>query len=209
MWLLTLGVFGFGWLADTWLALAAVISRAGKDTGVASVPSAVGSAVTPKRDHSGRLIIRVAEGPQVSIPLVEIDDKDEDGRLDKYLAETGGVSRKSRQTKTLLFHLVPNLTSYWGGESYKLFTPEGAPAFESRTYFAETFAETEELIDELKRAVEKFTPAQKGEPLVFEVSVRVEFDAATMMGETESATSYHATVDSAVLNVAKPLILHL
>lgn len=103
VWLLTLGVFGFGWLADTWLALTAVISRAGKDTGVASVPSAVGSAVTPKRDHSGRLIIRVAEGPQVSIPLVEIDDKDEDGRLDKYLAETGGSLERVGRPRRFFF----------------------------------------------------------------------------------------------------------
>lgn len=184
LYLLTFGLFGIGWLVDVFIAAAKVLgfgsteqetpakkqSTKAKTEGLGFVETAS----DPETDAQGRVIVRLGSGPQIEIPLHDVE-KTDFRAVQKYIQGKKKGELDDDGEKTIRLRLNPEISDYWGGTCYQLETPSGEPAFEARDHFAETFALLGKIIAESTTTLQGIHPKLAGARFIFDVPVQVSF----------------------------------
>jgi len=192
IWLFTSGVFLIGWFVDIVQVTTGrftdksgrAIVRAGstlsagehtrQGSGVPGALEFIDKGSEPERDNGGRVIARLKSGSQIEIDLRGYENRDEI-KTEEFLAPRKKGELDDEGQKTVRMRLNPEIADYWGGRCYRVETPSGTPVFEIRDHFADDFALTSKIINDLDGHLRTLHPSLASAKFVFDVAVQIDF----------------------------------
>lgn len=162
----------------------------------------------PETDSRGRVVARLGLGSQFDIPVHWVDDADIDA-ITRYFQGSKKLSVDEDGTLSKRFRLIPVLANYWGGQCFRLDTPDGQPAFEIRDNFEDRFGLAKQIINDATPVLIGLAGTLSGEAFVYDVAVRVDFSVEDGWGDDGDDETPELVLDNPSVRIRNPLRIQI